>query len=181
MIYRLERVERSFAALNFQTLSFGWGVRTVARPPGGHLHLGSRCAGGRYSRAILGLLPCAPAAVWHRAGAAPKHPQTHAVLSVLYNNHAHECWAELHLHSSSAWTVETLWVTPGKVKPWHFACTRWTAGVHIRAYISISMNVKMADLSCQRSEHWALQPHLFFDRALCVPFVRLKEKIMKKM
>lgn len=89
MIYRLERVERSFAALNFQTLSFGWGVRTVARPPGGHLHLGSRCAGGRYSRAILGLLPC-------------------AVLSVLYNNHAHECWAELHLHSSSAWTVETL-------------------------------------------------------------------------
>jgi len=143
MIYRLERVERSFAALNFQTLSFGWGVRTVARPPGGHLHLGSRCAGGRYSRAILGLLPCASAAVWYRAGAAPKHPQTHAVLSVLYNNHGHECclyfqrgavvlrallfqgatsggsslpslptaflcWAELHLHSSSAWTVETL-------------------------------------------------------------------------
>ena len=148
---------------------------------------------------------------WYRAGAAPKHPQTHAVLSVLYNNHGHECclyfqrgavvlrallfqgatsggsslpslptaflcWAELHLHRSSAWTVETLWVTPGKVKPWHFACTRWTAGVHIRAYISISMNVKMADLSCQRSEHWALQPHLFFDRALCVPFVRLKKK-----
>lgn len=37
------------------------------------------------------LLPCASASVWHRAGAAPKGlPQTHAILSVLYNNHGHK-------------------------------------------------------------------------------------------
>lgn len=53
--------------------------------------------------------------------------------------------------------------------------------MYICAYISISTNIKKADLSCQRSECWTLQPQPFLDAILGVPLVRLNEEIKQKM